>query len=98
MRRESQGLAAGLTLRASSELLMHRLRGGASLEDDNIVFDPTRMASVGIGLSKDKLGNHVVAKLTPGWPAALSELVQVKDIVLEARFARPTQQSIERGS
>ncbi|KAJ1490803.1 hypothetical protein T484DRAFT_1776345 [Baffinella frigidus] len=74
---------AGLSLRDPNVALGLRLRGGSSFGDDNIVFDPARMASIGIGVTKDKVGNHIVTKLAPGWPAALSDLVQVNDILLE---------------
>ena len=38
----------------------------------------TATAGLGIGLTKDKLGNHVVKKLAKGWPAEQSGLIEEK--------------------
>jgi C-terminal processing protease CtpA/Prc len=64
---------------------MPRLRGGSSKIDldDQCVIDPARLAGVGIGFKKDKMGNHVVVSLVKGWPAALSGEIVVGDILLE---------------
>uniref|UniRef100_A0A7S4UNC9 PDZ domain-containing protein n=1 Tax=Guillardia theta TaxID=55529 RepID=A0A7S4UNC9_GUITH len=59
-----------------------RLRGGASI-DGSCVVDVTKNAGIGIGLGRDKLGNHMVKKLKDGWPARLSGLVFENDIILE---------------
>ena len=80
---------AGISLRDPNVALGRRLRGGSSFGEDNVVYDPTRTASIGIGVTKDKVGNHVVTKLAPGWPAALSELVLANDIILEVHAPPP---------
>ena len=73
--------------------LRRRLRGGGiddmlkalaeAEQGDAVAVDPSRNAGVGIGLKTDKVGNHIVAKLTEGWPAALSGEVLVGDMVME---------------
>ena len=62
-----------------------RLRGGSNRIDidDNCAIDPTRLAGVGIGFKKDKVGNHVVVSLAKGWPAAVSGEIMEGDILLE---------------
>jgi hypothetical protein len=54
-------------------------------------FLPT--AGVGISLSKDKLGNHVVKKLAKGWPADESGQIQEK-VMPETSTTRDTHLGI----
>jgi hypothetical protein len=79
------GRPAPVPQRVHARASICRLRGGSSRIDidDNCAIDPTRLAGVGIGLKKDKVGNHVVVSLAKGWPAAESCEIMTGDILLE---------------
>jgi len=77
--------AAAFKAGSSGSLMMPRLRGGSNKIDidDMCQIDPTRLAGVGIGFKKDKVGNHVVVSLAKGWPAALSSEIVEGDMLQE---------------